>query len=317
MLTPTDIHYLVGLLTSASTPNDVEIELGSRVMDDASEEKRDVDITITWRGTNSEPIAFVGIEVKDHSKPLDVTHVEQLCAKLLDMPEFSRRAIVSASNYTEPARRKAAKKSVELFNLAAWDQSFEEFDHAKFAHDLTITERSLSWLNKPNLVFNPFRPLPEDITPLINPRTSITTLDCKPQGDCQNMEILVQRILVRALDMLKDRDDIVALAQNESKEVRALSTLDNPCMEINGQRFCLEQVLLKGTVKWATQVHRPQFKVLVKDGERTPFIKCAITEFSQGDLIGFTISSTDRTVHMIKIPVSDRNREKIYRQRLR
>ncbi len=57
--------------------------------------------------------------VKHHKRPLDVTHVEQLCAKLNDMPEITNRGIISGSSYTKPAVRKAKRENVELFELRA------------------------------------------------------------------------------------------------------------------------------------------------------------------------------------------------------
>jgi hypothetical protein len=49
MLTPKDIHLLVGLLTLISRPNGVELELGSMVFDAAAEKERDVDVTTRRR----------------------------------------------------------------------------------------------------------------------------------------------------------------------------------------------------------------------------------------------------------------------------
>src|SRR5262245_1663985 len=91
MLTHTDIHYLVGLLSRAAAPADVEVELGSTVYDHAAEKVRDVDVTITMRSAGGTITAVSGIEVKDHSRPLTVEHVEQLCAKLKDLPQISIR----------------------------------------------------------------------------------------------------------------------------------------------------------------------------------------------------------------------------------
>jgi len=46
MLTPTDVHFWVGLLTQISRPDSVELELGSIVFDATAEEGRDLDITV-------------------------------------------------------------------------------------------------------------------------------------------------------------------------------------------------------------------------------------------------------------------------------
>jgi hypothetical protein len=48
MLTYTDIHLLVGLLTVASSPEAVEVELGSMVYDKEAQEDRDVDVTVRY-----------------------------------------------------------------------------------------------------------------------------------------------------------------------------------------------------------------------------------------------------------------------------
>src|SRR4051812_25194800 len=106
MLTATDVHLLVGFLTIASTPDSVEVELGSRIYDAAAGEKRDVDVTTVMRNGDGRAEAFAGIEVKNEERPLGVQEVEELGAKLRDMPELSRRAIVSASGYTRPPIRK-------------------------------------------------------------------------------------------------------------------------------------------------------------------------------------------------------------------
>src|SRR5271168_5330987 len=102
MLTHTDIHYLVALLTRASDGDDVEIELGDTVFDDAAKKERDVDVTVTRKDKNGISEIYRGIEVKDHTKPLDVIHIEQLCVKMSDMPALTNKAIVSASGYTAP-----------------------------------------------------------------------------------------------------------------------------------------------------------------------------------------------------------------------
>jgi hypothetical protein len=69
VLTPTDIHYLVGLLSLAAHAENVELELGDFVRDEASESRRDVDVTITARNPDGSRAAYMGIEVKAHGRP--------------------------------------------------------------------------------------------------------------------------------------------------------------------------------------------------------------------------------------------------------
>ena len=78
MLSPTDVYYLVGLLTQISSPENVDIILGDMVHDNIADKDRDIDITVTYKNANGLISAFNGIEVKRHSLPLDVTHIEQL-----------------------------------------------------------------------------------------------------------------------------------------------------------------------------------------------------------------------------------------------
>jgi hypothetical protein len=88
MLSHNDVHYIVGFL-HAITRRDVDhVILGERVYDAAAAEERDVDITMLTAGQTG----FAGVEVKDESRPLDVTLIESLCLKLADMPDLTARA---------------------------------------------------------------------------------------------------------------------------------------------------------------------------------------------------------------------------------
>jgi len=119
MLTAIDVHYLVGLLSLAFHPEDVELELGSYVYDEATKSSRDVDVTITVRNADGSRTAYLGTEVKAHSRKLGSDAVEQLVQKLNDMPGITDRAIVSASGFTKPAIRKAQHHEIALYELKA------------------------------------------------------------------------------------------------------------------------------------------------------------------------------------------------------
>jgi hypothetical protein len=141
MLTPSDIQILVGLLTLVTNLDDVEIIVGDLVYDDKAAKDRDVDVTITCKDANGVVSAFKGIEVKKHKKPLDVAHVEQLCIKFNDMHDISHKAIVSASGYTKPARKKAEAHGVILYNLVPWSNRLESFEHAQLPPDFFIQQQ--------------------------------------------------------------------------------------------------------------------------------------------------------------------------------
>lgn len=219
MLTPTDIQILVGLLTLVTNPDDVEIIVGDSVYDDKAAKDRDVDVTITCKDTNGIVLAFKGIEVKKHKNPLDVTHVEQLCCKFNDMHNISHKAIVSASGYTKPARKKAETHGVVLYSLIPWSNRLEGFEHVQLPPNFFI--------------------------------------------------------------------------QHQVPTV------------VDGKVIYKEYNLL------------PEYKMLVKDGELKPDVGFAIVEMAGGNLGGITISKVDRNINWISIPVSDRNKKKIQKLRLK
>ena len=163
MLLATDVHYLVGLLSLVSTPENVEIILGDFVHDASIDKERDVDVTITYRDPDGKISAFKGIEVKKHSRPLDVIHVEQLSIKLNDMPNISHRAIVSASRYTQPAIKKAKVHGIDLFSLIPWDNPMRGFGHVSVPENFFIQEMILSWVGDSHVKFNPNDNIPDEI----------------------------------------------------------------------------------------------------------------------------------------------------------
>lgn len=125
-LTPMLVQYLVGLCCLRWDSSAVEITIGDMVLDTAAEKERDVDVTVTVAEPGGLTYAFKAYEVKHESAPLDVTIVEQLCLKLLDMPSVTHRAIVSASGFTAGAQAKAANHDVELFALRPWTRPLQE-----------------------------------------------------------------------------------------------------------------------------------------------------------------------------------------------
>jgi len=125
-LSPMLVQYLVGLCCLRWGPESVDVTLGDFVFDSALEKERDVDVTVRVNGGEEGNFAFMAYEVKREAPPLDVSVVEQLSAKMKDMPEITHRAIVSSSGFTEPARRKAAAHQVTLYELKRWTRPVNE-----------------------------------------------------------------------------------------------------------------------------------------------------------------------------------------------
>jgi len=120
------VQYLVGLCCLRWDPDAIDITIGDMVLDEAAAKERDVDVTVTVAESENSRRAFKAYEVKREGASLDVTDVEQLCLKLLDMPSLTHRAIVSSSGFTEGAQRKASSHGVELFGLQPWTRPLQE-----------------------------------------------------------------------------------------------------------------------------------------------------------------------------------------------
>ncbi|CAE6878833.1 restriction endonuclease [Paraburkholderia domus] len=125
-LTPMLVQYLIGLCCLKWDPDAVDVTIGGMVHDPAAGKERDVDVTVTIVESGNVTHAFKAYEVKHESAPLDVTDVEQLCLKLMDMPTVTHRAIVSASGFTGGAQSKAARHGVSLYELRPWTRPLQE-----------------------------------------------------------------------------------------------------------------------------------------------------------------------------------------------
>lgn len=125
-LSPMLVQYLVGLCCLKWDPDAVDVTIGDMVLDPAAGKERDVDVTVTITESGNVTHAFKAYEVKHEGSPLDVTEVEQLCLKLLDMPSLTHRAIVSASGFASGARSKAEKHEIALYELRPWTRPLEE-----------------------------------------------------------------------------------------------------------------------------------------------------------------------------------------------
>lgn len=308
MLTPTDIHYLVGFLTYVSSPDDVQIILGDRVQDSASVKERDVDITVTYKDSDGLISVFQGIEVKSHARPLDVAHVEQLVSKLRDMPDLNRRAIVSASGFTRPAERKAAVHGIDLFNLVDWTDTMKGFDHIKFVPSLRACQSIFTFSSPIEILFNPPRSATDCIQPSDDCRISVSAQE---NGECsvgdfkENLERLV-------LGWLHEDDIINKLSPGTGYPVSVKVGWKEPVyLTVDEERIVIHDVLVVGSLLKIESDLNPFFKILVTSGQENPYAGCLITEVLGGALLVLAIGKAERSFKWFPVTVSARNREKI------
>lgn len=304
MLTDNDVHYLVGFLQLISTPELVETELGSMIFDSAAAEERDVDITMTYRDAEGSTVAMSGIEVKAHGRSLDVTHVEQLSAKLRDMPSITKRVIVSASGYTEGAINKAKAHSVELYALEDWDPTVK-----LFATDVTelanAVERRLSWGHADVRYVSPS--LSSKKNPCLKSTSRIYGSNGKLLSDPPNVHTLTDNILRNSLDQIKDTEPFSSLPANTRQDLQVEVTLpERPCIRVGSKLHEFTKATVSGHVSWTERSIPLVFKCLRRIPDRTPIIGCGLVEFSTGDLVGLTVAPILRPVTMLRIEASRR-----------
>lgn len=317
MLTETDIHYLVGLLSLAASPDNVDVELGSRVYDSAAEEHRDVDVTVSVKAADGQVTAFKGLEVKKHSRKLDSIHVEGLATKLNDMKDVTHRAIVSASGYWKPAIRKGAKHNVDLYEIVDWKSKASGFDFFQ-AEEVPFIQTSLEWAERPRVGFNPDARYSEEESRFFNSNPPVWFGNGESRPAVNNL-IKVGNWLVRAGQekVFEDlKGDLVKIGRTYKVQV-PLALSEKPYVEGPRGKITLATAVLTGTVFWKRAKFSAEYKILRKLGESKPIAGCAIAEVPPWGLIGLSITNETRTLSFVRISVSDRNKKKIYRQKLK
>jgi hypothetical protein len=121
-------------------------------------------------------------------------HVEQLCAKLQDMPDITAPGIVSGSGYTEPAKKKAKHKGMTLYSLADWTSPMK-LAGLTVADEFKFLEQSYQWVGNPHVVFNPKLYLPENITKETGPDTPVFDINGAPLAVAPTCKALADRLL--------------------------------------------------------------------------------------------------------------------------
>ncbi len=314
MLTPTDVHYIVGFLSLASGAENVEVDLGNRIYDSASRTKRDVDVTITTRNADGSQSAFKGIEVKAHKRSLGSEHVEQLVQKLRDMPSITSRGIVSASGFTKPAIRKAAHHGVELYELADWNPA-TGFDYFQ-AETCPAARETYRWIGNVEAQINPQREhtLEERAVLSTNPQMRFET---SPELT-YDLHTWIEHVKQLAA---KESMRHVGPAPRTGKHHTQLSVT----VQFNDKAYAIgphtsvpiTSVRFTGTLERVVEELPSVMKALRKLGETEPLAGCAISDFGgEFGLIALIISKR-RTVEIARVPVSDQNKHKIFGQRLR
>lgn len=308
MLTHTDVHLLVGMLSLITNPEDVEIELGSKVHDAASGTARDVDITIISRDPDGSVSAYAGVEVKDEGEPLGTQTVEQLIGKLNDMPTITRKAIVSSSGYTAPAKSKARYHGVELLTLREWRAGERVYSFLSPNFSAAVEINLSGWLRPPEVA------VATDGGPAAGLPASTELLD---NGNKTTLGEFIDRIVAQELSRMTHAGELRDLAHGHGRHVQQQLLVKPPLtVEVDGQCVRIIGFQIEGDVFGIRERKTPAMKLLVNDETGDPHAACLVGIMPTNDLWGAVFTSADINPHMVKIPVSDRNLGAITRLRL-
>jgi hypothetical protein len=315
MLTPTDIHYLVGCLVQSEDGADIEVELGDMVYDDAANKTRDVDITITRKNNDGLLEAYHGLEVKDHLNPLDVIHVEQLCTKMADMPSLTSKSIVSSSGYTKPAKLKAKKHGVELLELIDWDDTTKGFDFFTTAREnYRFVNNKFTWLHAELKFF--FDTLDQDtVTTHLDTNPPIFDIDGNSFPTIKCFQDFPKILPDQVKNTWRYTEEGKALSVNETKQLVLNVEFDKmPYFFANNQKVAIDKVLIYGTIQRTHVEGSVEFKLLRKVDEITPLAGCAVFLSGNGHLTGISMSNIDKKSRILYVPFTDRIKGKIYKK---
>lgn len=318
MLTPTDIHLLVGVFSKLTTPDNVDIVLGEMVYDEAAQRKRDIDITIRYKNEEGEEVSFVGLQVKDHGRKLGSPEVEQLCLHFKDSRSIKKGGIVSASGYSKPAIKKAAYHQIDLYEFRDWDHSFQDLPHVRFNEDFKLTEVRNVFIKPPdvNYIFD------EEITKQelgeFNGKSRVQNIDGTPIPQTSIINELNNNFINKVLQYETIRTQLEKAAIGAEIPINVTLTVETPPVVILSERQVqLKQVNVQGILKKVAEQCATQFKILVKLSDPAYQVGSAISEMSNGLLVGFSTSNNDKSLRLITIPVADRLREKIHQIKIK
>lgn len=309
MLTPTDIHLLVGVCSQMSHPSDVSITLGEMVYDEASDRKRDVDVTIKFVTPEGDTGSFIGIEVKDEKRKLGSQQVEQLCMKFRDMPNIKTGGIVSSSGFTGPAIKKAKFHGVKLYEFRRWEIE-KEVEHLAFHDEFTVTESVYQARENYLVTFDVEETLSEEEKASFGKMTAVfidESLETMVDIDTHLLNILA--------GMLNDSSIRNAIDQCEPQQALQVdSTISFAApfyIRPVDRSYAVHKAQFQGEFEKVVRRYTPEFKALV-DLDTHESIGMAIHEGFNGCLYGVAAVSADRTIRSVLIPVDNRNLNRIH-----
>jgi hypothetical protein len=311
VLNPIDFHYIVGFLSQAAGPDNVEIELGDFVYDAATQTRRDVDVTITTRKSDGSREGFVGLEVKAHKRRLNSEHVEQLIQKLYDMPDITGRAIVSASGYTKPAVRKAQHHDVDLYELTDWNPA-TTYDFFK-AETVPASRETYGWIGNIQIRINPDREHTPEERRILN-RDPEMYLESSPEAKYRLQNWVKEVSKLAAKEAASRAGPSQRTGKQRKNAVVTVQFVDKAFAVSGDGRVPITSVRFTGILERRFEELPSVTKALYKLGSSKPIAGGVISDFGGEFGLMALIISNRGTLELARVPIADRNKRKIISQ---
>lgn len=311
MLTPTDVHLIVGSFCKMTTPDKVDITLGEMVYDRASRRKRDIDIGIKYYNELDEEVLFVGLQVKDHTRKLGSPEVEQLCLHFKDSEGIKRGGIVSSSGYTRAGIRKANYHGVDLYEFRDYDPQ-NELNHVRFKVENFILEVVQRFVDTPQVNFLFGEEDRSKIKMPIGIDSPISQLNGDPIEKMEDLDALTKVVVSNLLNE-REVNELLDKAELDEEIPITLTKLINNVHVIlpDANKVELKGLVISGVVSKVSKHITPKLKILSKLGDPSSNVGGAICELSNGMLFCLTTSDVDRSLKLLPISLTDRLRNKI------
>jgi hypothetical protein len=309
MLTPNEMHLLVGLLYKVSNPDALEIELGTMKYDKKAKENRDIDIGLKFQKLNGKKCFLKGVEVKKHKRPLTVETVEQLAAKFKDIGGFEEKGIVSASGYTKGAVNKAKSHNIRLYVFTNTDSSVK-INGCVLSSPMPFSESHYNY-GKRNFQYIAPPEKNEDTGENLNWVTQKTKVRLA-SGDIISLNQLNQQALQGLTSQFMEKDpERKAPPKFEFDELINI----NPPVKFIGphNEIVVEQIQISGSCTRISNTQNAKLYVLRKLEETIPDVGCAVTLSLKGNIMGITFSKETNRISFINITLQDRHLKKIRR----
>jgi hypothetical protein len=296
MLTPVDVHSLVGLLSVPSGPENVEVVLG-----------KEVDVTITARDKDGKVTAFHGIEVKDHARPLDVADVEQLCSKLKTMAGLTSHAIVSASGYTKPAIRKARYHAVVPWSFEPLADPSKGIDQVRWFESVGQPEVT-------------FRRVDRRESRFFDGNLPVRLHDGSENASLRTVADWAAHVIASSINRIIDGEEFQPrLSQFTDGHVDTFGSVvvafDQPLLfGPPDNSFAVDAAFVTGAIACRTSTTKLDFRILVEqgaEGDDVPFAGCGIAVLPKGELVALSTNNVAKTVNVLNVPLTERLKEQI------